>query len=295
MIRLVIQATIICEVVLIMLRFLWRLLNAVQREIAVILAVATYENRRKAAKSSVGNWQNLIDPAQLMLFYIVIRIGFKSLRGSNMLAAGGSTDMYFNVIVFIATGFSIAFVFRNVVTKSLSGLKLRAPLYYPRIKPLDILLALSINDIRALATLSIGLLGLVWCFTWSYQFDSPGLAIFVYVLTAVLAIGFGLCVVFLAGLNRWLLKIIRRIMQRVILFTSGIFFATFELPPATRPFVTWNPVLHAVELFRYSINNKYPIPDISLTYLIWCSMILLGFSLILYMTNESLLLEANDD
>ena len=212
-----------------------------------------------------------------------------------MLAAGGSTDMYFNVIVFIATGFSIAFVFRNVVTKSLSGLKLRAPLYYPRIKPLDILLALSINDIRALATLSIGLLGLVWCFTWSYQFDSPGLAIFVYVLTAVLAIGFGLCVVFLAGLNRWLLKIIRRIMQRVILFTSGIFFATFELPPATRPFVTWNPVLHAVELFRYSINNKYPIPDISLTYLIWCSMILLGFSLILYMTNESLLLEANDD
>ena len=278
-----------------MLRFLRRLLDAIQREIAVILAVAAYENNRKASKSSLGNWEALINPAQLMLFYIVMRIGFRFLRGNNPLAPGGSTDMYFNIVVFIATGFSIAFLFRNVVSKALSGLKLKAPLYYPRIKPLDILLALSINDIRALSTLSLGLLALVWCFTWSFQFDSPGLAICVYMLVVALAIGFGLCVVFLAGLNKWIVRIIRRLLQRTIIFTSGIFFATFELEPYVRPFVTWNPVLHAVELFRYSLNNEYPIPDISLSYLIWCSMVLLGFSLILYRTNESLLLEANDD
>ena len=278
-----------------MLRFLRRLLDAIQREIAVILAVAAYENNRKASKSSLGNWEALINPAQLMLFYIVMRIGFRFLRGNNPLAPGGSTDMYFNIVVFIATGFSIAFLFRNVVSKALSGLKLKAPLYYPRIKPLDILLALSINDIRALSTLSLGLLALVWCFTWSFQFDSPGLAICVYMLVVALAIGFGLCVVFLAGLNKWIVRIIRRLLQRTIIFTSGIFFATFELEPYLRPFVTWNPVLHAVELFRYSLNNEYPIPDISLSYLIWCSMVLLGFSLILYRTNESLLLEANDD
>ena len=278
-----------------MVRFLRRLLNAIQREMAVILAVAAYENNRKASGSSLGNWEALINPAQLMLFYIGMRIGFRFLRGNNPLAPGGSTDAYFNIIVFIATGFSIAFLFRNVVTKALSGLKLKAPLYYPRIKPLDILLALSINDIRALSTLSFGLLSLVWCFTWSFRFDSPGLAICVYMLVVALAIGFGLCVVFLAALNKWIVRIIKRLLQRTIIFTSGIFFATFELPAYTRPFVTWNPVLHAVELFRYSINNEYPTPDISLSYLIWCSMVLLGFSLILYRTNESLLLEANDD
>ena len=278
-----------------MLRFLRRLLDAIQREIAVILAVAAYENNRKASKSSLGNWEALINPAQLMLFFIAMRLGFRILRGNNPLAPGGATDAYFNIVVFIATGFSIAFLFRNVVAKALSGLKLKAPLYYPRIKPLDILLALSINDIRALATLSLGLLVLVWCFTWSFSFDSPGLAICVYMLVVALAIGFGLCVVFLAGLNKWVVRIIRRLLQRTVIFTSGIFFATFELEPYIRPFVTWNPVLHAVELFRYSMNNEYPIPDISLSYLIWCSMVLLGFSLILYRTNESLLLEANDD
>ena len=278
-----------------MLKFLLRLLSAIQREIDVILAVAQYENNRKATGSSLGNWESLINPAQILLFFIAMRIGFSYLRGGNRVAAGGATDMYFNIFVFISTGVTIAFLFRNVVGKALSGLKLRAPLYYPRIKPLDILLALSINDIRALSTLCLGILGLVWCFTWSFRFDSPGLAISVYLLTVAMAIGFGLCVVFLAGLNKWVVRIIKRILQRLIIFTSGLFFATFEMPPYTRPLVTWNPVLHAVELFRYSINNQYPIPDISLSYLVWCSMLLLGFSLILYRTNESLLLEAYDD
>ena len=278
-----------------MLRFFLRLFSAIQREIDVILAVAQYENDRKASESSLGNWESLINPAQILLFFIAMRIGFSYLRGANRLAAGGATDMYFNIFVFISTGVTIAFLFRNVVGKALSGLKLRAPLYYPRIKPLDILLALSINDIRALSTLCLGILGLVWCFTWSFRFDSPGLAISVYLLTVAMAIGFGLCVVFLAGLNKWVVRIIKRILQRTIIFTSGLFFATFEIPPFTRPLVTWNPVLHAVELFRYSINNQYPIPDISFSYLACCSMILLGFSLILYRTNESLLLEAYDD
>ena len=160
---------------------------------------------------------------------------------------------------------------------------------------MDILLALSVNDLRALATLSLAILGLVWYFTWSFRLDSAGLAISVYLLAVLMAIGFGICVVFLGALNKWITKILKRVIQRVVIFTSGIFFATFELPANMRPFVTWNPILHAVELFRYSMNNQYPIPGISLEYLVWCSMVSLGFSLILYRTNESLLLEANDD
>jgi capsular polysaccharide transport system permease protein len=195
----------------------------------------------------------------------------------------------------MSTGFCIAFLFRNVAIKSLSGLKLRAPLYYSRIKPIDILMALSLNDMRALSTLSLAILGIVYYFTWSFQLDSPGLAISVYLLTVMMALGFGLSVVFLAKLNKWLIKFIRRLIQRIIIFTSGIFFATFEVPAHLRPFATWNPILHGVELFRYSINNEYPIPDISLSYLILCSILMLSFSLILYRTNESLLLESNDD
>ena len=277
------------------MRFLKRLLAAIRRQIAVVLAISDYDMDRKSTQSSIGNWQGVIEPMNMMLFFIAMRVGFSYLRGTNRFAAGGSTDMYFNIVVFIVSGFSLAFLFRNVAMKALSGLKLRAPLYYPRVKPLDILMAISINDFRALATLSLAGIGIVWLATWSFRLDSPGLAISVYVFTIVMAMGFGLCVVFLSGLNKYIAKVIKRLLNRTIIFTSGVFFATFELPEYTRPFVTWNPILHAVELFRYSMNNDYPIPDISLGYLISCSMLLIGFSLILYRTNESLLLEANDD
>ena len=277
------------------MNFFRRLFRGIRRQVEVVLAIANYDLDRKSTGSSLGNWEGLINPMQLMLFFILMRVGFSFLRGNNKFAAGGSTDMYFNIVLFIATGFVIAFLFRNVAIKALGGLKLRSPLYYSRIRPLDILLALSLNDLRALLTLSIAIIGLVWMFTWSFRFDSPGLAIAVYLLTVPMAIGFGLCVIFLAGQNKWVKKIIKRAIQRVLIFTSGIFFATFELPPFTRPFVTWNPVLHAVELFRYSLNNEYPIPDISFTYLACCSMLTIGFSLILYRTNESLLLESNED
>ena len=277
------------------MNLLKRMIYGLRRQWIVINSVAVYDRNRQAAGSSLGAWENLIGPAQMMAFFILMRVGFSFLRGNNRFAAGGSTDMYFNIIVFMSTGFCIAFLFRNVAIKSLSGLKLRAPLYYSRIKPLDILLALSLNDMRALATLSLAILGIVYYFTWSFQLDSPGLAISVYLLTVMMALGFGLSVVFLGNLNKWILKIIRRLIQRVIIFTSGIFFATFEIPAHMRPFVTWNPILHGVELFRYSINNEYPIPDISLSYLMLCSILMLSFSLILYRTNESLLLESNDD
>ena len=277
------------------MNLLKRMIYGMRRQWIVINSVAVYDRNRQAAGSSLGAWENLIGPAQMMAFFILMRVGFSFLRGNNRFAAGGSTDMYFNIIVFMSTGFCIAFLFRNVAIKSLSGLKLRAPLYYSRIKPLDILLALSLNDMRALATLSLAILGIVYYFTWSFQLDSPGLAISAYLLTVMMALGFGLSIIFLAKLNKWLIKFIRRLIQRVIIFTSGIFFATFEIPAHMRPFVTWNPILHGVELFRYSINNEYPIPDISLSYLMLCSILMLSFSLILYRTNESLLLESNDD
>ena len=275
--------------------FLRRLFVAIQRQFSLVLAIATYENNRKSTGTSLGSWEALITPLQIVLFFIVMRVGFSFLRGSNKFAAGGSTDMYFNIIVFIASGFAIAFLFRQGAIKALSGLKLRAPIYYKRIQPLDVLLALLVNDFRAISTISLGILGLVWSLTWNFQLDSPGLAISVYLLTALMALGFGVCLVFIGQLNKWITKILKRILQRIIIFTSGIFFATFELPEYTRPLVTWNPILHAVELFRYSMNNEYPIPDISLSYLVWCSTVLFGFSLILYRTNESLLLEAIDD
>ena len=277
------------------MNFIRRFLTSMSRQISTILAIAAYENDRQSTISSVGFWESLVNPMQIMFFFIGMRIGFKFLLAGGSNLSGDATGLYFNIVIFMAAGFTIYFPFRQLAIQALSGLKLRSPLYYKRIEPLDILLALSINNVRALLTLTLGLMALIWAFTWDFQMDSPGLALCTYLLTVSMAIGFGICLVFLGKYNKFVTRLIKRLINRLLIFTSGLFFATFELPAYTRPFVTWNPVLHAVELFRHSLNNDYPIPGISLSYLTWTSLVLLGFSLILYRTNESSLLEAFDD
>ena len=277
------------------MNFLKRFLAAMSRQISVILALASYENNRQSANSSAGSWEGLVNPLQIMLFFIGIRIGFRFLMSGGSSLAGSATNIYFNIVIFMAAGFTIYFPFRQLAIQALSGLKLRSPLYYKRIETIDILLALSLNNVRALLTLTLGLMALVWALIWDFRMDSPGLALWIYLLTVLMAIGFGICLVFIGKYNKFITRLIKRLINRILIFTSGLFFATFELPAYTRPFVTWNPVLHAVELFRYSLNNQYPTPGISLSYLTWCSLVLLGFSLILYRTNESSLLEAFDD
>ena len=275
-------------------------ISKMRSQLAVVLAVSVYERDRNASDSPFGAWEALVQPLQLLLIFVLIRVGLKYVvSGSSPLVSTNlttiSSELYFDPITFLVTGISIVFLFRNVALKSINGLKLKAPLFYSRVKPLDILLASSLNDVRALASLSVITLVLSWCFTWTFQFDRPGLAISVYLLTVIMAVGFGICITFLGQFVPALKKVVKRILQRLIIWTSGTFFATFELAPEARPLITWNPILHGVELFRFAINDSYPIPAISLNYLLICSLSCASFALILYRVNESMLLVSSDD
>ena len=283
-----------------MFNFLIRLISKMRSQLAVILAVSVYERDRNASESPFGAWEALVQPLQLLLLFVFIRVGLRlAVSGSTPLISTDittiSSELYFDPITFLVTGIAIVFLFRNVALKSINGLKLKAPLFYSRVRPLDILLASAVNDVRALATLSLITLILGWCFTWTFQFDRPGLAISAYLLTVIMAVGFGICITFLGQFVPAVKKIVKRVLQRLIIWTSGMFFATFELAPEARPLITWNPILHGVELFRFAINDSYPIPSISFNYLLICSLSCASFALILYRVNESMLLVSSDD
>ena len=206
--------------------FLRRFFAAISRQISIILAIAAYENDRRSTGSSVGSWESLVNPFQIMLFFIGMRVGFQFLMSGGSAFAGGATGLYFNVVIFMAAGFTIYFPFRQLAIQALSGLKLRSPLYYKRIEPLDILLALSINNVRALLTLTLGLMALIWALTWDFRMDSPGLALCVYLLTVSMAIGFT-CLIFLGKYNKFI-TLIKRLINRILIFTSGLFFASLS-------------------------------------------------------------------
>ena len=90
--------------------FFSKLFSAIWRQICIVLAIADYENNRKSATSSIGAWETLVNPLQVMLFFILIRVGFSFLfsgfRGGIL---GGGRWIVFNIVVFIASGFAIFF------------------------------------------------------------------------------------------------------------------------------------------------------------------------------------------
>ena len=61
--------------------FIRRLIQGVRRQIAIVLAIADYDLDRRSTGSSLGSWEGIINPMQLMLFFIVMRVGFSFLRG----------------------------------------------------------------------------------------------------------------------------------------------------------------------------------------------------------------------
>jgi capsular polysaccharide transport system permease protein len=66
----------------------------------------------------------------------------------------------------------------------------------------------------------------------------------------------------------------------MILF-SGIFFLADFLPPGPRHVLSFNPMLHAVALFRSGFYPNYPQGLLDTTYLFYCALfaVVLGFVL----------------
>ena len=125
---------------------------------------------------------------------------------------------------------------------------------------------------------------------WQIKLDNPALVLVDFLLTIALGLGVGISALVI-GHRIPIVKTLTKFgINRLVLWTSGIFYATYTLPGPIRPFVTWNPLLHSVELLRHGINLAYPIPGISLQYLFVCSSLSCGFGLLFYFCNEALLL-----
>ena len=257
-----------------------RVMNGFALQIRIILALADRNFYMRAEKGSFGVWGVLFEPLALMLTLLALRILVKM----------KSVDLI-NPLIWLACGVTMLFLFKKIAIKALTGVKKGQKMFfYRRIRPLDTLLASALIEARLHASILVMIFVSESFWFWRVQLDDPGLALIDFTVTVMLAIGIGVSALVI-GHRIPIVKTLTKFgLNRVLLWTSGIFFATYQLPGPARPFVTWNPLLHSVEILRHSINNAYPIPDISLNYLLTCAFLSCGFGLIFYFSNEALLL-----
>jgi len=201
-----------------------------------------------------------------------------------------TTDLL-NPVVWMTCGVALLFLFKKVAIKALAGVSRKQKFFfYRRIRPLDTLLASTTIEGKIHASIIVLVFLGVSFWTWTFDIDDPGLLVVVFLLTICLGLGVGMNALVI-GHRIPIVKTLTKFgLNRILLWTSGIFYATYTLPGPARPFVTWNPLLHSVELLRHSFNTQYPLPGISLQYLAICAAVSLGFGLLLYYSNEALLL-----
>jgi capsular polysaccharide transport system permease protein len=75
---------------------------------------------------------------------------------------------------------------------------------------------------------------------------------------------------------------IQSLAMRPIFFISGIFFSLQDIPQEYWPYLTWNPLLHAVELTRYAAYPNYGDAGVSYFFLDSMTIICVFFALACY-------------
>ncbi len=249
-------------------------------QIRIVLALSETEFVLRAEKGSFGAWGVLFEPLALILTLLALRIFIRM----------KSTDLL-NPVLWLTCGIALLYMFRKIGIKALTGVSKRQKFFfYRRIRPLDTLLASALIEARIHGAILVFVFIGVSFWSWQIKLDDPALVLIDFLLTVALGLGIGISALVI-GHRIPIVKVLTKFgINRLLLWTSGIFYAVYTLPGPVRPFVTWNPLLHSVELLRHGINVAYPIPGISLQYLLVCSSLSCGFGLLFYFLNEALLL-----
>ncbi len=105
------------------------------------------------------------------------------------------------------------------------------------------------------------------------------LGCFASILLLAFALGllFGIAELFVVEVRK-----IRELMVRPLFFISGTFFSLQDIPQEYWHYLTWNPILHAIELSRFSLLSSYGQFGVSLNFLFISVLSLIFASLSIY-------------
>lgn len=226
------------------------------------------ENRRHAPMESIIN---LIEPIVMIatlsfLMYFLARRQIAPLGGPPVL--------------FYATGFFPLYFF-IYISRRMRG-SIDAPSRrFPVEQRLDHILVHIILRIIDYAVLGIVLFGGIYLL-FTPQAIPTDIVRVVLACVALACLGFGWGILNLILMKKFLLwRFVNPVLQRAMMLFSGVFFVPDFLPPDIRYVMSFNPLTHAIELFRLGFYPHYPAILLDTGYLAWSALIAVFFGLLI--------------
>lgn len=249
--------------------------------IRVIAALMMREMITRYGRSTGGYIWALIEPLGMILilsvvFSLVIR----------QPSLGDSFPLFY------ATGY-LPFTFYAELSQFASAaVVMNKPLLnYPRVTPIDAILARFLLQFITLAVASILILSAIIIYEDIHAIYDFGAILTAVALAAVLGLGVGVInTVIIAYVPTY--ENVWKIVNRPMFLISGVFFTYEDLPPTIREVLWYNPVIHVVGLMRRGFFSTYDANYVSILYVGAISMVLVSLGLFLIYSNRTFLVES---
>lgn len=111
--------------------------------------------------------------------------------------------------------------------------------------------------------------------------DNPILLLSMFVVLWIFTFAVGLIFAIIETYVPELSKL-RSMFTRPMFFISCVFFSLQDIPETFWPWLTWNPIVHIIELARYACFSEYGDKGVSVWYVISATTVTLFFSCCLY-------------
>jgi len=189
---------------------------------------------------------------------------------------GRTTPGRMPIVPFLTTGFLPYLLFRESSARGMLAIEAnRGLLFYPQVRPLDLIVARSSLE---LATNLLAFTLIVACYgayTGNLEISDP--------LQVLLGLGLAAALGSVLGLLLCAASVYSNSVERLhgplirpLFWFSGLMYPTAQLPMKYRDILTYNPILHCVELTRAGYFQGYRADYVSPMYpLMWIAC--LGF------------------
>lgn len=195
--------------------------------------------------------------------------------------SGGETHTI-PTFTFMAIGILLIQGFLQTMNGSAKAIGRNRALYaFRQVQPISAVLAGALFQVLVKIFAIIGIVIIMYFIGIELQMSDPILFLTCFFLLWIFAVALGL----LFGIAELFIKEIGKIRDmatRPMFFISGVFFSLKDFPKEYWHFLDWNPILHAIELTRYSVYSSYGSSGVSLGFLSSIVLVFSFFSLAVY-------------
>ncbi|GGW72813.1 ABC transporter permease [Alteromonas halophila] len=162
------------------------------------------------------------------------------------------------------------------------SIKRNKPLYaFRQVQPMAAVITSGFLELCIKSVVIVLLAIALYLMGESFEVNDPLLLLSLFALLWVMSVALGLIFAIAAAFVPEIDKI-KAMLLRPLMFISCVFYSLQDIPEEYWYLLTWNPLVHFIELARYACFESYGSRGVSLSYVLELTVVLTFFSLALY-------------